>query len=393
MIDFRMPSLGADMEAATLVEWTKQPGERVARGEVIAVVETQKGAIEIESFHAGIIDQVLVHPGQRAAVGQVLALLRDERETVSATTPQPQEAPALVPPAPPRTPIAGSDARDATRVKVTPAARRLAQAEGVDLASLAPGPDGTIGLAEIEHARTALSTPKGDRPAAQDKRGIDVAEMRKAIAAAMARSHREIPQYSVSSTIDVSAMLAWLEGANTARPVPQRLLYAVPLLKAVALALRATPELNGHFADERFTPSISAHIGVAVALRGGGLIAPAIHDVEHLGLDALMVKLDDLVTRVRGGRLRSSELSDATITFSNLGDNSADTITPLIYPPQVAVIGCGRIARRPWAVGDGVAVRPLMTVCVAGDHRVSDGRSAAKFLARLEQLLQQPEAL
>ena len=395
MIEFRMPSLGADMEAATLIEWTRQPGERVARGDVIAVVETQKGAIEIESFHAGIIERILVQPGERVPVGQVLALIRGEEESVPAATAS-APAPPAPPPAPLQAPPMPSAAPEAMRPKITPAARRLAQTEGIDAAALAPGADGTIGLAEVERASAARAAAGARDDAPRESptgRGIDFAEMRKAIAAAMARSHREIPQYSVSSTLDLSAMLAWLERTNAARPVPQRLLYAVPLLKAVALALRAAPELNGHFADDRFAPSASVHVGVAVALRGGGLIAPAIHDVDRLGLDALMAKLDDLVRRVRTGRLRSGELADATITLSNLGENSADAITPLIYPPQVAIVGCGRIARRPYAHGEDLGVRPLMTVTVAGDHRVSDGRSASKFLVHLERWLQQPEAL
>ena len=409
MIKFRMPSLGADMEAATLIEWAKRPGERVARGELLAVVETQKGAIEIESFHAGVLDRILVQPGERAPVGQVLALIRDESEAPSAppTAAMPASVAArpafAIPPSaveapPPQPAPSPASPLQTVRVRITPAARRLAETERIDLASLVPGPDGTIGLAEVERARAA-------RPIAQDtakkvsanralpSSGIDFGEMRKAIAAAMARSNREIPHYAVSSTFDASVLLAWLERTNATRAVPERLLYAVPLLKAVALALQATPELNGHFVDGRFVPSASVHMGVAVALRGGGLIAPAIHDVDKLGLDALMARLDDLVRRVRGGRLRSSELSDGTITLSNLGENSADAITPLIYPPQVAIVGCGQIAQRPRAVDGAVLVRPLITIAVAGDHRVSDGRSAAKFLLRLGQLLQKPEML
>lgn len=407
MIEFRMPSLGADMEAATLIEWTRHPGERVARGDVIAVVETQKGAIEIESFHTGVIDRILVQPGERAPVGQVLALIRDEGEAVSPApviaTATPGAAPAATtisqaPPAsmpgstpPAAQPVPKPPPTESVRARITPAARRLAESAGIDPASLTPGPDGTIGLDEVERARAAQS-PRETR-ARESSAGIDFAEMRKAIAAAMARSNREIPQYAVSATFDLSALLGWLERTNATRPVPQRLLYLVPLLKATALALQATPELNGHYLDGRFVPSTSVHMGVAVALRGGGLIAPAIHDVEKLDLGALMARLDDLVRRVRGGRLRGSELSDGTVTLSNLGENSADSITPLIYPPQVAIIGCGQIAQRPWTSGGDLAVRPLMTITVAGDHRVSDGRSAAKFLLRFGQLLQKPEAL
>ena len=401
MIEFRMPSLGADMEAATLIEWSKQPGEHVARGEVIAVVETQKGAIEIESFHAGVIDRILVQPGERVPVGQVLALIRDEHEAASAAPAQSPVAASPAAPAPP--PVAASPVAPAPdgaaiggeRIRITPAARQFANKTGIDVATLSPGPGGTIGLAEVEQARAAPGAAGAGKLEGPEQRSrTDFTQMRQAIAAAMARSHREIPPYCVSSTLDVSAMLTWLERTNATRDAAHRLLYAVPFLKSVALALRAVPELNGHFVDGRFVPGESVHIGVAVAMRGGGgLIAPAIHDVDKLDLTELMAKLDDLVQRVRGGRLRSGELSDGTITLSNLGENSADAITPLIYPPQVAIIGCGRIAHRPWVVDGNLGMRPLMTVTVAGDHRVSDGRSAAKFLVRLEQLLQRPETL
>jgi pyruvate dehydrogenase E2 component (dihydrolipoamide acetyltransferase) len=175
--------------------------------------------------------------------------------------------------------------------------------------------------------------------------------------------------------------------------VASRLLYAAPLIKAVALALKQMPELNGHYVDDAFKPATGVHLGVATALRGGGLIAPALHDVDALDLNALMAALADLVPRARAGRLKSSELTDATATFSNLGEGTSDSLMPLIYPPQVAIVGCGTAALRPWVVDGAVVVRRLLTVTVAGDHRVSDGRRASQFLSRLDQLLQTPEAL
>ena len=217
--------------------------------------------------------------------------------------------------------------------------------------------------------------------------------MRKAIAAAMSRSWREIPHYFVSSTLDLSPMLEWLQRENAQRGVLQRLHYSVPLIKATALALKATPALNGHFGERGFEPAASVNLGIAVAMRGGGLIAPAILDADTLDLDTLMQRLNDLVARVRGGRLRSSELSASTATFSNLGEDTADTLQPIIYPPQVAIIGCGRIAERPWAQDDALSARRTMTITVGGDHRASDGRSAANFLRRLDEILRQPERL
>lgn len=377
MIAFRMPSLGADMDAGTLVEWLKKPGDALKGGDIIAVVETQKGAIEIEVFNDGILNETLTQPGERVPVGHVIATIRASDEAVGAAPSEPRRAPEAV--APPQ--------REAPplRPRMTPAARRRAEELGIDLARLEAGPDGVIGIAQVEAAAPGKEARKGA--------GISFDEMRKAIAAAMARSHREIPHYYVSSTLDVTPLLAWLEEENARRPVPSRLLYAVPLIRALAVALAKTPELNGHFAEGRFVPAPHVNMGIAIAMRGGGLIAPAIREVETLSLDAVMERLRDLVARVRGGRLRSSELSEGTVTFSNLGEDTADEVLPLIYPPQVAIIGCGKIAERPWASGGKVVVRKAMTVSIAGDHRVSDGRRAAQFLTRFEQLLQSPEKL
>jgi pyruvate dehydrogenase E2 component (dihydrolipoamide acetyltransferase) len=225
------------------------------------------------------------------------------------------------------------------------------------------------------------------------KPGLDLDGMRRAIAAAMARSWREIPHYFVSSTLDLTSMLDWLQRENAQRPVPERLHYAAPLIRAVALALKATPTLNGHYGEQGFEAADHVHLGVAVAMRGGGLIAPAILDADTRALPELMAHLDDLVARVRGGRLRSSEMSMATATLSNLGEETADILQPVIYPPQVAIIGCGQIAEHAWARDGALSARRTLTITVGGDHRVSDGRIAAKFLRRLDELLQQPERL
>ena len=275
----------------------------------------------------------------------------------------------------------------------------------LDPGRLKPGSDGVIGLREVEAAALSqnepvLQPPPVPRPEplapstrTNAKAGVDLEQMRKAIAAAMSRSWREIPHYFVSSCIDVSPMLDWLARGNAQRAVPERLHYAAPLIKAVALALKASPSMNGHFDAQGFTPATSVNLGIAVAMRGGGLIAPAILQADTLDLATLMARLDDLVARVRGGRLRSSELADGTATLSNLGEDSADQLQPVIYPPQVAIIGCGRIGERAWARDNALSVRRTLMVTVGGDHRVSDGRAAATFLRRIEALLGEPEKL
>jgi pyruvate dehydrogenase E2 component (dihydrolipoamide acetyltransferase) len=217
--------------------------------------------------------------------------------------------------------------------------------------------------------------------------------MRRAIAAAMARSNREIPHYYLQTHIDMSRALRWLEAENQKRSIKDRLLPAVLLLKAVARALRDVPDLNGYWADDRHQPQEAIHIGFAIALRQGGLVTPAIHNVDLKSLDELMEALRDLITRVRAGRLRSSELTDATITVTNLGDMGVETVYGVIYPPQVALVGFGKVVDQPWAENGMLGVRPVLTATLAGDHRATDGRRGAQFLDALNRYLQEADKL
>ncbi len=356
MTDFRMPSLGADMEAGTLVEWLVKPGDKVKRGDVVAVVETQKGAIEIEIFSEGTLSEIVVPVGGSAPVGAVLARL-DGGPAVPAEAVPPPAAPLVVaspPLAAPPTAAVVSPARTA-RPLVSPAARRLAAERRIDVGALAgSGPDGAITVADVEAARP---TPAGGEPARR-RTGFDPAAMRQAIAAAMTRSKREIPHYYLTQTVEVSAALARLERLNAGRPPPERVLPAALFLHAIARALGKTPELNGFWEAGGFRPGDGVHVGWAIALRGGGLVAPAIRDADRRSLDELMAAMRDLVLRARSSGLRSSELSDPTITVTSLGDRGAEAVLPIIYPPQVAMIGVGRIVTRPWVVDGAIGPRP-----------------------------------
>jgi pyruvate dehydrogenase E2 component (dihydrolipoamide acetyltransferase) len=217
--------------------------------------------------------------------------------------------------------------------------------------------------------------------------------MRRAIAAAMARSKREIPHYYLGTSIDMSNTLAWLQAENLKRSVNERLLYSVILLKAVALATRQISEMNGFWIDNQFKPSEAIHVGVAISLRQSGLIAPAIHDVDKKTLDEIMLNLRDLVKRVRAGTLRSSEIADATITVTSLGEQGVESVFGVIYPPQVALVGFGKIVERPWAVNGMLGARPIIMASLAADHRASDGHRGGLFLGAINNLLQEPQKL
>lgn len=383
-----MPALGADMEAGTLVEWHVKQGDRVKSGDVIAVVETQKGAIEIEVFLEGVVSNILVPVGARVPVGTILARIdgpAGEAAQPAAAAARPPALQVAAAPIPVAKPVIAPDAR----LKITPVARRRAAALNIDVAALrGTGVDGSIRLADVEAA--ARAAPAG---APSIRRGVDLSEMRKAIAAAMSRSKREIPHYYLSETVDLHAALSWLEDFNRDREPLARILPAVLFLKAAALALHAQPKLNGFFENGAFVPASEIHIGWAVALRGGGLVAPAMRDTDKKSLAELMSSMRDLVERVRRGGLRASELTSPTMTVTSVGDRGAETVTGIVYPPQVAIVGFGRVVTRPFVVDGRIAPRPLVTVSLAADHRVTDGHLGGLYLAEVARLLQEPEKL
>ena len=282
----------------------------------------------------------------------------------------------------------------------------------VDLSTVkGTGPGGAITKTDVENAAKAAAAPAHPPPAPAPaiptaaapgvapplRPAIAPAErqaaMRKVIAAAMSRSKREIPHYYLGTEIDMSRAMAWLERENLKRPVTDRILYAVLLIKAVALAAHEVPEINGFWLDGAFKPSAAIHPGVAISLRQGGLIAPAIHDVDQKTPGEIMANLRDLVKRVRAGVLRSSEIADATITVTSLGEQGVETVFGIIYPPQVALVGFGRISERPWAANGMVGAKPAITATLAADHRASDGHRGGLFLAAIARLLQEPEKL
>ena len=382
-----MPSLGADMEAGTLVEWLKAPGDAVSRGDIVAVVDTQKGAIEIEIFEDGVIEKLLVEPGQKVPVGAALALVNGgtgAEEAPAEPPPAVEKAEVETPPPAPRPSIVSSDT--GPRRRITPAARRRAGELGVDLSTIdGSGDGGAITLSDVESQAGAMPVETGPDSAK--------AAMRQAIASAMVRSNREIPHYHLGNTVDLTRALQWLEDANRDRPVTGRLLAGAVFLKAVALALREVPDLNGTWEQGAFRPSDDINVGWATSLRGGGLIAPAVRQADRSSLVDIMTAMRDLVKRARSGGLRSSELSEGTVTVTSLGDNGVDYVHGVIYPPQVALVGFGKIERRPWVVDDAVQPRDLVTTSLSADHRASDGQHGAKFLKVLDRLLQEPERL
>jgi pyruvate dehydrogenase E2 component (dihydrolipoamide acetyltransferase) len=454
MAEFLMPSLGADMENGTILQWRVRPGDAVARGDIVVEIETEKADMEVESFQAGTVEKILVGEGETVRVGTPLALFapragaaaptpaasaRPTAEPVQALSPLPTAAgrrpqpPATTQPPVHVTPLArrvaarlGVDAAhvhgsgpegEVTREDVeraaarettarpgraaSPRARQLAARAGIDLGTVAgTGPGGAITGFDVERS---LGVPGPDvpptaaasaRPAARPGGPPDRSAARqRTIATLMERSKRQIPHYYLGSTIDFSRARAWLDEHNLAAPVTERMLPAALLLKAAALAVKTVPELNGHYEDGAFRASGPVHLGVAITLRDGSLLAPALQDAANLPLADLMGALRDLVQRARAGKLRASEMSSGTLTVTNLGDQGVDYVHGIIFPPQVAIVGFGSIQERPWAEGGMMGVRPSVAATLAADHRVSNGHRGGLYLRALARLLQTPEEL
>ena len=403
VVDFVMPSLGSDMDEGTVTEWLVSVGDRVARGEIVVIVETDKADIDVEVWDDGTIIELLVEPGRSVPVGTPLARL-DVGDASAELEPSagPVEPPAADPP-----PAGGTDRMEhdhqddvrppavvppdlvgvparGDRTPASPLARRLADERGLDLATVTgSGPGGAVVARDL-----------GAEPVEPQQSPPDPSErMRRAIAELMTRANRDIPHYYLAETIDLDPSLTWLEQVNADRPLGERILPAALLLQGVARALNATPELNGFWVDGGFQPGDGVHLGVAIALRGGGLVAPAIRDADRLDLGETMAALRELVERARAGRLRGSEMTSATVTVTNLGDRGAQLVNGVIHPPQVALVGFGRIERRPAVVDDDVVPRRLVTATLAADHRATDGQRGSRFLHDLRRHLSRTEEL
>jgi pyruvate dehydrogenase E2 component (dihydrolipoamide acetyltransferase) len=384
MIEFRMPNLGADMEAGTLCEWRVKPGDRVNRGDIIAEVETQKGVIEIEVFDSGILESLILNVGDKVPVDAVMALIKPDLESDKETA-------LNLPGAPSANTLVNHEKipqqTSPLRIKASPLAKRMAEENEIDLTKIMG--TGELGAITKEDVEKAI-VEKANHP--ENKPDLANDSIRLAIAAAMSKSNREIPHYYLETTIDMSKALKWLSESNRQRDLKDRLLPVVLLIKATAKALKTVPELNAVW-DNGLVLKNDINIGFVVALRQGGLMIPAIHYAETKSLTVLMENLNDLIPRARNLKLKSSELSDSTITITSIGDSGADKIFGIIYPPQVAIVGFGAISEQPWAENGMLDVRPVITATLSADHRATDGHTGSRFMTQLKKELQNPEEL
>ena len=410
--DITMPSLGADMTEGTLTEWLVKEGEQVNSGDIIAVLETQKGAIDMEVYSSGTIAEILVTPVTEVPVGTVLARLALAEASQKMS---PQKSSVSTPILAPTPAVTASDTSTeleknvvvseqvkvvdvkVTGVKASPIVRRLAKEQQLNLTGIkGSGPQGAILLNDLAPLLKAKTDTKSEQHKPADKTEQN---MRNAIAVAMTKSKQEIPHFYLNLELDLTNAQQWLQQQNQATPPEEHLLLLALLLKALANSLVKYPKLNGFYQgsifekNSAFEQANAIHIGNVISLRQGGLVVPAIHDVDKLSVSELMQGLRDITERSRNGHLRSSELMDATITVTNMGERGADSVFGIIYPPQVAILGFGKVREIAKVVNDDVVIAQVLTVSLSADHRVIDGMLAAKFLNYLAKKLQKPERL
>jgi pyruvate dehydrogenase E2 component (dihydrolipoamide acetyltransferase) len=390
--DYALPSLGADMDVGRVVEWRVGIGDAVSRGDVMAVVETEKSDIDIEIWHDGVVEEFLVELQQEIPVGTPIVRLRGvapvdqapSREGRPSTLTPPATAPATFPPPPPFAAVTPDRGSPADRIPASPRARRLAAERGIDLAGVAAtGPGGAVVAADVV---AAGGSAPADLSSPTDR-------MRSMIAARMTQSNRDIPHYHLAVDVDVTELERWLRDRNESRPVSERVLPAAAYVRAVALAAARHPELNGRWVDDRFVPADAVNVAMAVSLRRGGLMTPNIEHTDRRSLDEIMAALREHVTAARTGSLKASWMTGATITVTNLGDHGADLVHGVISPPEVALVGVGRPSERAWVADGELVVRRIATVTLAADHRATDGVTGSRFLRTVADLLEHPEEL
>lgn len=351
--DVPMPSLGADMEQGKLMKWMIKPGDEVKKGQTIAVVETTKSSVEIESFRSGKVLELIGKEGDEIKVGKTIAYF---------------------------------EVAEDKRIKASPAAKRLAEENGIDLKKVqGSGADGQIELKDVQ----SLTGPKK----VEVKVPSTEVNLREAIAKAMSRSKKEIPHYYLKTRISLDHFMQWMDKKNQILPAQERLLVPVALMRAIVLSLGENPDMNGYYENGKFEKKESINLGMAVSLKNGGVLVPALMNAQDLNLSELNASFQDLLIRTRKGELKNRELTEGTVTITNVGDLGSHEVFGIIFPPQVALVGLGRIHKE--AVVDNGSIRAgfIIDVTLSADHRVTDGLAGARFLMSIEKYLMGPDLL
>ncbi|AGH49363.1 pyruvate dehydrogenase E2 component [Sphingomonas sp. MM-1] len=424
-IELKMPALSPTMEEGTLAKWLVKEGDTVKSGDLLAEIETDKATMEFEAVDEGTIAKIVIPEGTDGVkVGEVIALIAGEGEDASAAASsapapkaeKPAEAPA--PKAEPATAKAEAPKADAPRpaaqpaasgdrVKASPLARRIAQAQGIDLAAVTgSGPHGRIVKADVEGVKPGAAAPAAaaGAPAAQPAPApapaaapagipaetIKLSNMRKTIAKRLTESKQTVPHYYLTIDCNLDALLklrgelnAGLEGRGVKLSVNDL------LIKALGVALAEVPDANVQFAGDNLVKFQRSDISMAVAIPGG-LITPVITDVVNKPLSRIATEAKDLAARAREGKLAPEEYQGGTASISNLGMFGIKQFDAVINPPQGMILAVGAGEKRPYVVNDALAIATVMTATGSFDHRAIDGAVGAELMAAFKRLVEKP---
>jgi pyruvate dehydrogenase E2 component (dihydrolipoamide acetyltransferase) len=424
MPDVLMPRLSDTMEEGVLSQWVKHEGDQVRKGDVLAVIETDKAAMEMEAYDDGVLTRILVREGDTVPIGAPIAVIGGEGVSEAAApspvpaTGQPERVAVPLP-----APASASGVPAVVRAPASPLARKLARERGIDLGALSgSGPGGRIVRADIEEAARArdgarpapqpAQAPAGHvRPApvspaqvpvatvtpqpgpgavpAADVEVIPLSTVRRLTAQRLAASAREAPHFYLTVVADAGKLLEFREQASQRPGADVKISVTDLLVKACATALAAHPEINVSWDDTRILRHRNVNIGLAVAI-GDGLIVPVIRDADRKTLTETAREAHDLTARARERKLTPDELAGGTFTISNLGMYGIRQFTAVINPPQAAILAVGEAVRQPVVREDRVAIATTMTLTLSIDHRAVDGATAAGFLTRLRELIEEP---
>jgi pyruvate dehydrogenase E2 component (dihydrolipoamide acetyltransferase) len=408
MADVLMPRLSDTMEEGVLSQWVKHEGDQVRKGDVLAVIETDKAAMEMEAYDEGVLTRILVQEGASVPIGTPIAVIGEGAAEAAAPSPVPvpdHPERGVVPPAAPA-PRPVSVAALAGRPPASPLARKLARERGVDLTAVkGSGPGGRIVRADIEQAaREGDSARLAPEPAAappvpaaaaplapatEDAEEVPLTTVRRLTAQRLAASAREAPHFYLTVVADAGQLLAFRAQANDRRGADVKISVTDLLIRACATALAVHPEVNASWDETRILRHRHVSIGIAVAIEDG-LIVPVVRDADRKTLTEIAREARDLTTRARSRKLTPDELTGGTFTISNLGMYGIRQFTAVINPPQAAILAVGEAVRQPVVRGDQVATGTTMTLTLSIDHRAVDGATAAGFLTRLRELIEQP---
>jgi len=399
-----MPQMGYDMKEGKVVRWLKKEGEDVARGEVIAEIETDKAIVDFEAYTGGVLGKIVADEGVAIAVGGLIAVITapgeavpDDIVTASAPSEAAEEKAAPTDAAPAPTPAA-APAASAGEVRASPLARRLARERGVDLATITgTGPGGRIGETDIPDqaapASTQAAAPVGSAaPVPMTSENVELSRMRQAIARVTVDSKREAPHFYVAVEVDMTKAMSFRRDINDEVGAEKRVSVNDLIVKASAIAISRHPKFNSFFREDHLQMNASINVGIAIALESG-LIVPGISACENKSLMEIATASRDLVSRANSGTLRNDEYSGTTFSVSNLGMFDVDSFTAIIFPPHAAVLAVGTVKEQPVVRDGALAVAQIMKATLSTDHRVADGAEAAQFLVEIKKLLENPVSL